>query len=210
VKVSLPDAIDFCRMLGLPFFAGLTLVQSRQARAFMVDADPRFLPAGQEWLGRAEIALVRNADGACSNLHDLGGHPRCAVYAARPATCRLYPASWASDVAQGGPLLISCPVPFAITPSREAMFRQEIVRSIERWGLHDRVLEEWHGTDFEGRRTVDDFLRFAIPRTAELLGVSAEGIGLEPPPAERLQQAMLASKVLRPLTRGPRSPGSSD
>ena len=41
VKVSIPDALRFCTVLGVPFFAGLRLVASDSPRAFTVKYDSR-------------------------------------------------------------------------------------------------------------------------------------------------------------------------
>ena len=199
VKVGLPDAIHFCTTLQVPFFAGLTIVKGGGDRSFEVEYDARVCVGVEEedWPGRGEIALVRREDGGCSHLVGIGGYQRCGVYAARPSTCRLYPVTWDSDVAQGGPAIVACPVPYGIPPAAEDEFYREASRSIERWQIHDRVLAQWHELEPEGGRTVEAFLGFAIPRTAELLNVDAS-IVLDPGgPNERLHQAMVDSGVVR-------------
>ena len=86
------------------------------------------VPAGDGWHGRAEIQLKRSEDGACHALVRLGGYERCGVYAARPSLCRLYPMTWTSDVAQGGPEAVLCPIPYGFTEADERNFVREAER----------------------------------------------------------------------------------
>lgn len=206
VKVSLPDAIRYCVTLGVPFFAGLVLVPSTHAtHAFSVEHDPRSMENVGEWPGRAEIQLRRKPDGSCHALISIGGYERCGVYAARPSLCRLYPMSWTSDVAKGSPGMILCPVPYGVTESEERRFLADIETSIENWELHDDVVEEWHRESAPADRTVDAFLAFAVPRTAELLGVDPKGVLDSGTAPERLFQEMRRSGIVRP----PRHPSSA-
>ena len=144
----------FVGFLGLPFFAGLRLVASDSERAFRVDYDSRLFPEFDEanYGGKAEIALIQREDGGCSHLVGIGGYERCGVYAARPSTCRLYPVVWESDVAQGGPPVISCPVAYGMTPAMEDDFYRDAKESIENWQLHDELLREWEA---ESERDVE-------------------------------------------------------
>src|SRR5262249_24547380 len=143
-------------------------------------------------------------DGSCHALVSIGGYDRCGVYSARPSLCRLYPFIWESDVAKGNPGMILCPVPYGVTPAEEEKAAKDIARSIEDWGLHHAVVAEWHDRPITPeQRTVEAFLAFAIPRTAEVLGIwygetLAPGI-----PPQRLFDAMVRSGVVRP----PRKPG---
>lgn len=202
VKISLPDAIEYCTTLGVPFFAGLTLAPSaHEAHAFRVERDARVNPDHEGWLGTAEIQLRRRADGSCHALVELNGYERCGVYAARPSLCRLYPFSWTSDVARGSPGMILCPVPYGITEAAERQFLRDVERSIEGWELHDDVVAEWNARELAPEaRTVEAFLLFAIPRTAELLGgaIPVDTILARGSPPQRLYEAMTRSNVVRP------------
>ena len=197
VKVSLPDAIDFCQTLGLPFFAALTLVPSSLPRAFRIERDPRIAPSITEWSGSAEIALRRKDDGSCQMLINLGGYARCGAYDARPSTCRLYPLTWDATVARGSPGALMCPYPYAVTDAAERRFVADVTRSIDRWALHDRVLAEWHAEEPTGGRTVDAFLAFAIPRAAGLMGVSVGSILAPGNADQRLHGAMVHAGVIK-------------
>jgi Fe-S-cluster containining protein len=218
VKISLADAIHYCRTLGLPFFAGMTIVPStHEAHAFRVQRDPRVIPASDGWIGTGEIQLKRKDDGSCHALVSIGGYERCGVYSARPSLCRLYPFSWTSDVAKGSPGMILCPVPYGITEADEQQFLRDVERSIENWELHDDVVAEWHALDLpEEERTIEAFLLFAVPRTAEVLGVSYDGILARGAPHERLYESMVKSGVVRPpqprpaVTPPARTPETSD
>ena len=199
VKVSIPDALRFCTVLGVPFFAGLRLVASDSSRAFTVKYDSRVFPDINEadFCGKAEIALNRREDGGCSHLVEIGGYERCGVYSARPSTCRLYPVVWESEVAQGGPPVISCPVAYGITPDMESSFYRDAAESIENWQLHDDLLEEWEASsenDFP--RDALTFLNFVLSRAAERRGIELEGVLDAGTPFERLAQAMKYSKTL--------------
>ncbi len=197
VKVCLPDAVHYCATLGVPFFAGLTMVPSEDPEhAFQLDEGPRFRQEGKPWPGTAEIQLRRREDGGCTSLIRVGEHERCGVYGARPAFCRTYPAAWTAETMQGGPAAIVCPVPYGIDPAHEAELVQDIQRSIRFWGLHDRIVAEWN--QMSTSRSVQEFLQFAIPRTCEALDMEA-GLTLARGDRERrLYQAMLDAKVIPP------------
>jgi Fe-S-cluster containining protein len=203
VKLSLPDAIHYCNTLGLPFFAGLTLVPSdHPAHAFKLERDPRVHPNEEGWLGRCEIQLRRRADGSCHGLTDIGGYERCAIYDARPSMCRLYPMVWTSDVAKGSPGMILCPVPYAVTESEEQKFLRDIEHSIDRWEMHDDIVAEWNASTPEGGPSVDSFLQFAISRAAERMGgVPYASIVARATSHQRLYEAMIASRVVKPRNR---------
>jgi Fe-S-cluster containining protein len=200
VKVALPDAIHYCTTLGLPFFAGLTFAPSTHpAHAFKVERDPRVNPEKEGWLGQCEIQLRRREDGSCHALTNVGGYERCGVYAARPSLCRLYPFIWNSDVANGNPGMVLCPVPYAVTEAEERKALKDIERSIESWELHDDIVAEWHSKPLEQTaRTPEAFLMFAIPRTAEILGVSYGEMLAGGTPNSRLFDQMVKSGVVRP------------
>jgi Fe-S-cluster containining protein len=207
VKVSLGDAVHYCRTLGLPFFSGLTLVPSNHlTHAFRVERDPRVNPSEEGWLGTCEIQLRRRADGSCHGLVDIGGFERCSIYEARPSLCRLYPMVWSSDVAKGSPGMILCPVPYGVTAAEEREFVRNIENSIERWETHDDIVAEWHDLSPPEGRTVEAFMMFAIPRAAEAMGVSADGILAHGSANYRLYEAMIKSGVVKPKTPGPTSP----
>ncbi len=188
VTVSLPDALRFCRTLGVPLFAGLTIVPSdHDAHAFCLDPDPRWRFEGS-WPGRAELALKRRADGRCHALVDVGGYPRCGVYAARPSLCRTYPVRWTSAVAEGGPPTIHCPVPYGIRDDEADQLEQDIEAQIDAWELHDDVVAAWN--DRDDPKTIEAFISFAIPLTASMLGVQVPEVLAPGTPEEQLREAM--------------------
>lgn len=199
VKVNLPDAIEFCETLGLPFFAAFRFVAGGGERAFEVEFDGRVVADKKEdeWPGNAEIALRRKDDGSCSMLMNHNGYERCGVYSVRPSTCQLYPLTWTSDVARGGPALVMCPVPYGVTPAQEEAFFAAAECSIERWQVHDRVLDEWKAFEPEGGRTAEAFVMFAVPRAAELMDFGTAKVLKPGSPFERLQEAMIAAGVIR-------------
>jgi|GEM_PF-2207391 len=195
VKVSLPDAVHYCRTLGVPFFAGLTIVPSKDPEhAFTLDADPRFAESLAPWTGKAEIELLRREDGGCRSLVKVGEHERCGVYGARPTFCRTYPAGWRAETVEGGPASILCPVPYGIDPQHEAELKAEVQRSIRFWRLHDEIVAEWNGMSCD--RGVQDFLRFAIERVCEAMSWSADLTLAEGTRDQRLYDAMLKAKVV--------------
>jgi len=127
VKVSLADAVHYCTTLGVPFFEGMHLVPSdHKHHSFEVERDPILNPEEEGWTGRAEIQLRRKEDGSCHALVEIGGYERCGVYEARPTLCRLYPMSWTSDVAKGGPAVVVCPVPYGVTEASERQFVHDV------------------------------------------------------------------------------------
>jgi Fe-S-cluster containining protein len=196
VKISLRDAVHYCNTLGVPFFTGLTLVPSAHStHAFSIDRDPRINPDPEGWLGTVEIQLRRKEDGSCHALVNVGGYDRCGVYAARPSLCRLYPMSWTSDVAKGNPGMILCPVPYGVTEREEAQFLRDIETSIESWEQHDDIVIEWNERSKPEERTAEKFLEFAIPKTAEKMGVPWEGILARGTPEQRLFAAMQGARA---------------
>jgi Fe-S-cluster containining protein len=200
VKVSLPDAIHYCKTLGVPFFTGMTFVPSdHKAHSFLIERDPRVVPAENGWAGRAEIQLRRQEDGACHALLRTGGYERCGVYDARPSLCRLYPMSWTSDVAQGGPEAVLCPIPYGYTDADERKFLRDAEQSIERWEIHDDVVLAWHQQTPEAR-TLRAFLEFAIPTAAARMGVDPTGVLADGWPEQRLYEQMIACKVIKQQT----------
>jgi Fe-S-cluster containining protein len=192
VEASLPDAVEICSTLGLPFFAALTIAPSDGAHSFPVEGDPRFVAPGDGWPGRGEIVLGRKPDGACGFLVEHQGYWRCSAYGLRPSACRLYPFGWRRGQEEGGPFALLCPVPYAVTPAVERRFVEDFERGQHRWKIHDRLIAEW--SQRTGGRTAGDFLAFALPRAAEAIGV-ALGPALEGGSAdERLAAAIAASK----------------
>ena len=199
VKVSIPDALRFCKVLGVPFFAGLNLVASDSVRAFTVSYDSRLFPdvSEDDFCGKAEIALNRREDGGCSHLVEIGGYERCGVYSARPSTCRLYPVVWESEVARGGPPIISCPVAYGMTPKMEADFYRDASESIENWQLHDELVERWEmSSEDEFPRDAMTFLNFVLSRAAERSGIELAGVLDHGTPFERMAEAMMFSRTL--------------
>ncbi|MCC7381269.1 MAG: YkgJ family cysteine cluster protein [Deltaproteobacteria bacterium] len=198
VEISLPDAIDLCATLGVPFLAVLTIAPSVEGvRGMILERDPRWVDAEDGWPGRGEIALRRRRDGSCAFLDDHQGYFRCGAYAVRPAACRLYPLSWEQGADRGGPSAILCAVPYAVTPEKEKQFVRDLLRARERWALHEEIVTEWNAMKHEAPPTLDAFLAFAVPRTRERLGVES-GPMLEAGSAnERLARAMVAAGVLR-------------
>lgn len=195
VKVSLPDAVHYCLTLGVPFFAGLTLLPSEDPEhAFILDEDPRLTRPSSPWTGRAEIHLRRHEDGRCHGLMKVGEHDRCGVYGARPAFCRTYPVAWRAETVEGGPKAVLCPVPYGIDPKHEAELVAQIQRSIRYWKLHDRVVAEWNETNLP--RGVQDFLRFAIRRVCEELQQDPGPTLAEGLRDQRLFDAMIGAKVV--------------
>lgn len=202
VKLSLGDAIVFCNTLGVPFFAGLLIVPSEHPlHAFKIEkteGDKRIKTDLLDWTGTGEIALIRREDGACHGVVDVGGHERCGLYSARPSHCRTYPFSWTADEHRGSPGMICCPVPYGVSPAEEQRALADIQRSIELWSLHDEVVAAWNALPDSQPRAVDAFLEFALPITAERLGMSCDGLLTREPLNRRLYAAMVRSGVVRP------------
>ncbi|MBK6683116.1 MAG: YkgJ family cysteine cluster protein [Deltaproteobacteria bacterium] len=209
VKVSVPDAVHYCRTLGVPFFAGLTLAASTdEKRGFLLDRDPRVVAPEAAWPGRGEIQLRRRENGYCQGLVEVGGYERCGVYGARPTFCRTYPVSWTAETVQGGPPAILCPVPYALPPDVEANFKADIERQIDLWALHDRLVLEWNQAS-DQPRTIEAWLPFVLGRAGAELGVAVDPIITEGDGSQRLYEAMIEAKVLPPnqlasLVPGPR------
>ena len=195
VKCSLPDAVHFCTTLGLPFFVPLEIVAAEPGpRTARIDADPRAISPEADWRGAVEIVL-RRKEGACVSLLRVGGYERCGAYAARPMTCRIYPLSWQEGLdVHFGPSKILCAVPYAVTPSAELQLQADIVRYHEYWRLHEEVIAEWEARPDHAPRTLEAFLEFALPRTAEKMGVELGPTLARGSPDARLYQAMQGSK----------------
>lgn len=193
VSVSLLDAVLYGHALGVPVLAGIIVGASdHRSHAFSLAPDPRIEPGENGFAGRAELFLRRRGDGACHGLIDVGGHERCGVYTARPSVCRLYPFSWTSDVARGGPGSVRCPVPYGVTEDEERRALREIEVSIERWEAHDDLVLEWEARDVEAR-TIEAFLTFALPRAAERAGVPPARVLIADTPEARLAAAIASS-----------------
>lgn len=196
VKISLPDAIDFCRTLGLPFFSAISIIPASGAqRSFDLLEDPRIETRLSDFKGKAELALKRKDDGSCRFLMNIDGFERCGVYGLRPSTCRLYPFTWDSDVARGGPHVVLCPVPYGVTADEERRFLEDAERSIERWQIHDEVLELWKNHEPQEGRTVDAFLEFAINATAQRMGVDPLPVFDQRPSEARMIDSMMYAGV---------------
>jgi Fe-S-cluster containining protein len=198
IKLSLRDAVHYCHTLSVPFFAGLTLVPSaHESHAFAIERDPRINPTADGWLGTVEIQLRRKEDGSCHSLLSIAGYDRCGVYAARPTACRLYPISWSSDVADGNPGMVLCPVPYGVTEGEEKQFLRDAETWIDGWTEHDAIVAEWHRTTSGVERTVEKFLEFAIPRAAAAHNLPTANILARGTPEQRLFQSMAASRSAR-------------
>jgi Fe-S-cluster containining protein len=198
IKLSLRDAVHYCHTLSVPFFSGLTFVPSAHAtHAFAIERDPRINPTPEGWIGTVEIQLRRKEDGSCQGLLSLGGYDRCGVYAARPSSCRLYPISWSSDVADANPGMVLCPVPYGVTEAEEQQFLRDAESWIEGWKEHDAIVAEWHKTTKPEERTAEKFLEYAIPKTAALMNLPWANILARGTPEQRLFQSMAASRAPR-------------
>lgn len=194
VELSLPDAVRFMDMLGLPFWAGLRVLASTNPHAFAVEHDERMEHGLHAFAGTAHLALRRTESGACGMLVDIGGFERCGVYAARPAICRLYPLTWTSETARGGPGAILCPVPYAVTDAAERRFTADVEAAIAGWELHDEIVAQ-----LGPAKPLDAFLKEALAETARRMGVSldVESALSSARPDARLYASMRAAKVVR-------------
>ncbi len=173
VHVSLPEVLRFCSVLEVPFHAAFWFVPGEGPRSFELDAknDRRAGRYREEWPGRGSIALRRLESGACQYLVDVGGFLRCGAYELRPATCKLYPLSWETETARGGPPVVLCPIPYMVTPERERRFKRDVAKALEDWAIHEEILALWHARDSEASRRPDDFLRFVLPLAGERLSI---------------------------------------
>lgn len=200
VHVSLPEVLEFCTVLEVPFHAAFCFVPGEGSRSFEIDAkdDWRAGRYKEEWPGRGLIALRRKESGACQYLVDVGGFLRCGVYEVRPATCRLYPLTWESETAQGGPPMVLCPIPYMVTPERERRFQKDVDRALTNWALHEAVLSEWHARGPEASKKPDDFLEFALRATAERLKVDPWRALQKHDASSLLFAAMVDSGVVSP------------
>lgn len=196
VQVSLPDVLVYCHTLQVPFFAGVTVVPGQHPEhAFALGPDPRFVRGEEAWPGSGELQLRRREDGRCHGLVDVGGYERCGVYEARPSTCRVYPVMWSGGGARGGPAALVCPVPYAVTPGEEARLLADARRARDAWALHAEVVRAWNQNAPEAA-SVEDFLRFAVPRVAERLGLPWQEILASGSPDERLWASMVSAGLL--------------
>ncbi|HJL40010.1 MAG TPA: YkgJ family cysteine cluster protein [Myxococcales bacterium LLY-WYZ-16_1] len=197
VKVSLPEALRYTGTYQLPFFAGLALVpSSHERRAFQLDRDPRLVAAHDGWMGTAELQLRRQESGACHALIDAGGFKRCGIYPVRPSLCRLYPFSWESEDAKGGPEMVLCPTPYAITPSAESQFLTDVEDGLAAWRLHEEVVAAWNGRETDDW-SVEAFLAFTLPRVGEAIGIDPEPVLAAGTADEQLTDAMIRAETLR-------------
>ena len=198
VRLALPEGIHLSRTLQVPFFSALTLVASDHPyHAFRLDPDPRWVANDGPWSGRAELALRRREDGSCHALVEIGGYLRCGIYAARPSFCRTYPVKWTSDVAEGGPVRVVCPIPYGVSDAEALLLEQEIERSIEGWELHDDVVDVWNRGP--GPFTAEAFVAFAVPRVAREMGIEVPDALVYGTPTERLDEAMHRSPLVRTI-----------
>ncbi|MBI4818134.1 MAG: YkgJ family cysteine cluster protein [Deltaproteobacteria bacterium] len=171
VHLTVADALRFCSTLDLPFFAALRFVASeRDEGAFLLDVDPR-RDDPRPWTGKVELSLKRTPEGNCIVFHDLAGYGRCGAYAARPSICRLYPLSWTAERAKGGPVMVLCPVPYAVTPSVEAEFYAEAATAIDYWELQKELVTSWERDSEPGRRTGRLLLEYVVPIAAARTGI---------------------------------------
>ncbi|MFO0727341.1 MAG: YkgJ family cysteine cluster protein [Myxococcota bacterium] len=198
IQTSIPDAVLLCATLGVPFSAILRLAPASPGpRAFAVDKDERYIAAEDGWPGYGELALRQHPDQSCVFLAEFEGHFRCGVYGLRPSVCRLYPLSWTDGERQGGPNSVLCPFPYAVTPSMEARFLDDLEQARLGWARHEALVAEWHARPAEDPRSFDAFLRFVVPRAAAELGVDA-GPMLDPrSAADKYAAAVSAGRQTR-------------
>ena len=176
VVLSLPDAIEFCQTLGIPFLSGLRFSPSQNGAtktAFLMDHDSRLNPECQpdEWPGTANITLPRHNNGSCKMLVDIGGYKRCGVYSVRPSACRTYPMTYEVLGVRTGSVQISCPTPFPIDATTEKELKDVALSAEKKWHVHMQVIKEWEAFEPDDGRTVENFLLFSIPRAAQLSGL---------------------------------------
>lgn len=209
VKISLPEAVRYTAIYQLPFFSAISIVPStHERRSIRLDRDPRFVDPVDGWQGRAELQLRRSESGACHALVDANGFKRCGIYPVRPSLCRLYPFSWESEDARGGPEMIMCPTPYALTPSAEKQFLEDVEEGLQMWARHEEVVQAWNARSGP-EWTVEAFLEFAVPQTAERLGLDPTWTLSRGTADEQLMDQMVESGTLKPMgpTGGLRAPG---
>jgi Fe-S-cluster containining protein len=181
VILSLPDAIEFCQTLGVPFLSGLRFNFWQDVvteTAFPLDHDERISPESQpgQWTGKADITLPRNDDGICKFLVDMNGYKRCGVYAARPSGCRTYPLAFKRSGKRTGPQQIACSAPFGVTRKMENEYRIAAASSHKNWCVHSQVIKQWEAFEPEDGRTVENFLLYTIPLAARLSGLQYDKV----------------------------------
>lgn len=204
VHVSLPEVLRLSSVLEVPFHAAFAFVPGEGVRSFALDAkgDPRAGRYAEEWPGRGVIALRRLESGACQYLVDVGGFWRCGIYELRPATCRLYPVTWETEAARGGPPMVLCPVPYVVTPERERQLRRDVGQTLENWALHEEIVAAWEARPPDAPRRPDDFLRFALTAAGERLSIDPTKALETRAAGEILFQTMVDTKVIS----GPKKP----
>jgi len=154
VETSIPDMIDFCTGLGLPFHQAFELAENG-LKPFELDQGPRI------------FVLRRGLDGYCRFLGRYDDEMRCGVYSLRPATCQLYPFTFRTEDQRIGPKMIRCPVPFGIKPSLEKQMSAAAVKALQDWELHDQIAKKWKR---KRKRDLSRFLRFCVEEVAKFRG----------------------------------------
>ncbi|MBI2376138.1 MAG: YkgJ family cysteine cluster protein [Deltaproteobacteria bacterium] len=206
VHLSVADALRFSRVLSLPFFAALRFVASAHDEvSFELDVDPR-RDDERPWTGRVEIALSRTAEGRCVMFHETAGYGRCGAYDARPSLCRLYPLSWTSDLARGGPLTILCPVPYGVSTEVEEKFYADAAVAIESFELQKELVREWSLASEPGRRTARALLEHVAPLAATKLGLEPKVVEIFLDRRDADQQILAAQLASLRRAERPRDP----
>ena len=172
IETSIPDMIDFCEGLGMPFHTAFELAEDG-LKPFELDVGLRI------------FVLKRSADTYCQFLGRYGDEFRCGVYGLRPATCRLYPFTFNDGDQRIGPKLIRCPVPFGLSPDRELEMTATAKKALEDWALHDEIIKKWKR---KRKRDLESFLKFCVLSLAEARNQA------KPKPAEMLMFAKTSSK----------------
>lgn len=187
VRASVADVVRFCGVLDIPWQAGFRLVPGEGEGAFAVE--------GPDGPRRLDFALHQKDNGDCANLVEHGGYWRCAVYAARPSACRLYPVAYETEDRRGGAGYVLCMVPYGITPSREAELEADIERSLDGWDLHREVHAAW--AEAEGPRDAGAMVQFVLQRAAEALGAPTTTLLTSEGPEVRLAASMRAAGLVK-------------
>jgi Fe-S-cluster containining protein len=150
IETSIPDMIDFCLGLDLPFHTAFELAENG-LKPFELDIGPRI------------FVLKRSADNYCRFLGRYDDEFRCGVYGLRPATCRLYPFTFNDGSQRIGPKMIRCPVPFGLSPEREIEMTATAKKALKDWALHDEIVKKWKR---KRKRDLETFLRFCVESLA--------------------------------------------
>jgi len=146
IETSIPDMVDFCFGLGVPFHTAFELAENG-LKPFELEEGPRI------------FVLQRSDDGYCRFLGRYGDELRCGVYGLRPATCQLYPFTFRTEDQRIGPKLIRCPVPFGIKPDLKKEMTRAATKALTDWALHDALVKRWKR---KKKRSLDRFLRFCV------------------------------------------------